>query len=155
MNPDTILSSIASKLGVSKTALLDPTSSDAAVKQAHAETNVIKEAKAYFATHGVNLDSFKGKEYSDRAILVKNFPYGTSAEELKKMYASSDRSLSETGFIKTKGGMIYCDYDLSNNEIAVPYLPEGEKIAAIRSPIIQLTDIALVTKKHIDSAFLI
>lgn len=73
------------------------------------------------------------------------------AKELKKMYASSARSLSETGFIKTKGGMIYCDYDLNNNEIAVPYLPEGEKIAAIRSPIIQLTDIALVTNKHIDA----
>lgn len=86
MNPDAILSSVASRLGVSKTDVLDPTSSDAAVKQAHAENNVIQETKNYFEKHGVNLDSFKGKEYSDRAVLVKNFPYGTSAEELKKMF---------------------------------------------------------------------
>ena len=88
MNPDAILSSVATRLGVPKIDLMDPTSSDAAVKQAHAETNIVKGAKAYFATHGVNLDAFKSKEYSDRAILVKNFPYGTSAEELKKMFES-------------------------------------------------------------------
>ena len=86
MNPDAILSSVATRLGVSKTDLMDPTSSDTAVKQAHAETNIIKEARAYFATHGVNLNALKSKDYSDRGILVKNFPYGTSAEELKKMF---------------------------------------------------------------------
>lgn len=86
MNPDAILSSVAARLGISKTDILDPTSSDAAVKQAHAETDVIKENKTYFTKHGVNLDSFKGKEYNDRAILIKNFPYGTKAEELKKMF---------------------------------------------------------------------
>lgn len=86
MNPDAILSSAAARLGVSKADILDPTSSDAAIKQAHAETDVIKENKTYFAKHGVNLESFKGKEYSDRAILIKNFPFGTNAEELKKMF---------------------------------------------------------------------
>ena len=68
---------------------------------------------------------------------------------LNEVYASAARNLSQAGFIKAKGGMIYCDYDLKNNEIAVPNLPEGEQIAAIRSPIIQLTDISLVTNRHI------
>ena len=86
MNPDAIISSIADRLGVAKSDVLDPTSSDAAVKQAHAETNVIQETKNYFASHGVDLDSFKRKEFSDTAILVKNFPYGTTAAELRSAF---------------------------------------------------------------------
>ncbi|KAK5277527.1 Multiple RNA-binding domain-containing protein 1, partial [Exophiala xenobiotica] len=38
MNPDAVLASVAGRLGVSKADLLDPSSADAAVKQAHAET---------------------------------------------------------------------------------------------------------------------
>ena len=88
MNPDAIISSIADRLGVAKSDILDPTSSDAAVKQAHAETNVIQETKNYFASHGVDLDSFKKKGFSDTAILVKNFPYGTTAAELNSAFGS-------------------------------------------------------------------
>ena len=42
MNPDAVLASVADNLGVSKSEILDPTSSDAAVKQANAEKNVIQ-----------------------------------------------------------------------------------------------------------------
>lgn len=80
------MSSISSRLGISKSLLLDPTSSDAAVKQAHAETNIIQETKAYFAACGVELEAFNKREFSDTAILAKNFPYGTSSEELKKAF---------------------------------------------------------------------
>ena len=66
------MSSVAERLGVAKAELLDPTSSDAAVKQAHAETHVIQETKAYFASNGVNIDAFKGRERGNTAILVKN-----------------------------------------------------------------------------------
>ena len=69
-----------------KSELLDPTSSDAAVKQAHAETHIIQETKSYFTSHGVNLEAFKKKERGDTAILVKNFSYGTKSEELKKFF---------------------------------------------------------------------
>ena len=86
MNTDAIMSSIASRLGVSKSDILDPTSADAAVKQAHAETSVIQETKAYFSKHGVDLESFKKHGFSDTVILVKNFPYGTSGEELKQSF---------------------------------------------------------------------
>jgi len=86
MNSDAVISSISDRLGVSKSYLLDPTSSDAAVKQAHAETHVIQETKSYFATNGVNLDAFKRRERGDTAILVKNFSYGTKPEELRKLF---------------------------------------------------------------------
>ena len=69
-----------------KSELLDPTSSDAAVKQALAETHIIQETKSYFANHGVDLETFKKKERGDTAILVKNFSYGTKSEELKKLF---------------------------------------------------------------------
>lgn len=86
MNADAVLSSVADRLGVNKAELLDPTSSDAAVKQAHAETHVIQETKAYFRSHGVNLDAFTRKKRGDTAILVKNFPYDTRSEELRSMF---------------------------------------------------------------------
>lgn len=80
------MSSISDRLGISKSELLDPTSSDAAIKQAHAETHIIQEAKAYFAANGINLDAFKSTERSETALLVKNFTYGTQVDELKKLF---------------------------------------------------------------------
>lgn len=86
MNQDAVLASTADRLGVSKSELLDPTSADAAVKQAVAETQIITDTKAYFAAHGVNIDAFKSQKKGDEAILVKNFPYGTTLEELRKLF---------------------------------------------------------------------
>ena len=89
MNQDAVNASVASRLGVTKSELLDPTSADAAVKQAIAETTVIQETKAYFAANGVDLDAFKSHKRGDTAILVKNFPYGTSIDELRKLFEES------------------------------------------------------------------
>lgn len=86
MNADAVMSSISGRLGISKSELLDPSSSDAAVRQAHAETHIIQETKAYFNSNGVNLDAFKKGQRGDTAILVKNFPYGTKSEELKRLF---------------------------------------------------------------------
>ena len=86
MNADAVVSSVAERLGLSKSAVLDPTSSDAAVKQAHAETHVIQETKAYFRQQGVDLDSFKKSERGDTAILVKNIPYECSKDELLRLF---------------------------------------------------------------------
>ncbi|EKV11275.1 Nucleotide-binding, alpha-beta plait [Penicillium digitatum] len=86
MNADAVMSSVAGRLGVSKSELLDPTSSDAAVKQAHAETHVIQETKAYFASNGVNIDAFKERERGNTAILVKNFSYGVTSAELRGLF---------------------------------------------------------------------
>lgn len=86
MSSDAVMSSISDRLGVAKSELLDPTSSGAAVKQAHAETHIIQETKSYFTNHGVDLEAFRGKERGNTAILVKNFSYGTKSEELKKLF---------------------------------------------------------------------
>lgn len=86
MNQDAVNASVASRLGVSKSELLDPTSADAAIKQAIAETTVIQETKAYFAANGVDLNAFKTQRRGDTTILVKNFPYGTTMDELRKMF---------------------------------------------------------------------
>ncbi|KOC13645.1 pre-rRNA processing protein [Aspergillus flavus AF70] len=86
MNADAVMSSMAERLGISKADLLDPTSSDAAVKQAHAETHVIQETKAYFTANGVNIDAFKERERGNTAILVKNFSYGVKTDDLRKLF---------------------------------------------------------------------
>ncbi|KAH7319214.1 hypothetical protein BKA65DRAFT_96890 [Rhexocercosporidium sp. MPI-PUGE-AT-0058] len=86
MNQDAVNEAIAHRLGVSKSEMLDPTSADSGYKQAIAETSAIQESKSYFAKNGVDLDAFKRKERGDTAILVKNFPYGMTLEELRKMF---------------------------------------------------------------------
>ena len=94
MNPDAVLSSTAQRLGVSKAELLDPSSTDAAVKQAHAETAIIQEAKEYFRKQKINVDAFSEQRRDDRCLLLKNFSYGTTSEELSAMlskYGTLDR----------------------------------------------------------------
>lgn len=86
MNPDAVVSSVAAQLGIAKSEVLDPTSSDAAVKQAHAETHIIQETKSFFKTHGVDLDAFKRSQRGDTAILIKNIPYDASRDEIKRMF---------------------------------------------------------------------
>ncbi|PGH12928.1 hypothetical protein AJ80_06533 [Polytolypa hystricis UAMH7299] len=86
MNADAVMASVAERLGVEKSQLLDPTSSDAAVKQAHAETHVIQETKAYFTANGVNVDSFTQRERGNTAILVKNFSYGVKVDDLRSLF---------------------------------------------------------------------
>ena len=56
------------------------------MKQAIAETSVIQEAKEYFAASGVNLDAFKSNRRGGTSILVKNFPFPTSSEELRRLF---------------------------------------------------------------------
>lgn len=86
MNADAVISSVSERLGVPKSELIDPTSSDAAVKQAQAETHVIHETKTYFQLHGVDLNAFGSRHRGDTAILVKNFSYGTTREDLSALF---------------------------------------------------------------------
>lgn len=86
MNPDAVVSSVAAQLGIAKSEVLDPTSSDAAVKQAHAETHIIQETKSFFKGHGVDLDAFKRSQRGDTAILVKNIPFDASRDELRRLF---------------------------------------------------------------------
>lgn len=113
MNPDAVLASVADRLGVTKAELLDPASADAAVKQAHAETSVIKETKDYLKSHGVNIDAFQNHARDDRTILLKNFAYGTTSEELSGMlgqYGTVERLV-----FPTTGTMAIAQYTEANS----------------------------------------
>jgi multiple RNA-binding domain-containing protein 1 len=91
MNQDAVNTSMAERLGISKSELLDPTNADSAVQQAIAETSVIQDTKAYFLSHGVDLNAFKSSERGDTSILVKNF-YGTP-EEMRQLFEEHGRVL--------------------------------------------------------------
>lgn len=83
---DAVLSSVADRMNISKSDILDPESPDAAVKLALAETHIIQETKTYLESHGVILSAFSGRGRSETIILVKNIPYGTTAEQLREMF---------------------------------------------------------------------
>jgi multiple RNA-binding domain-containing protein 1 len=83
-----VLSSVADRMNISKSDILDPESSDAAVKLALAETHVIQETKTYLESHGVILSTFSERGCSETIILVKNIPYGTTAEQLREMFGA-------------------------------------------------------------------
>ncbi|GEQ69013.1 hypothetical protein JCM33374_g2683 [Metschnikowia sp. JCM 33374] len=86
MNNDAVLDSVASKLGISKAQLIDPQNSSSAVKQALAEAHVIGDVRKYFEDRGVDLTTFDQKERDDKVILVKNFPFGTTSEEIGELF---------------------------------------------------------------------
>ena len=75
-------------MNISKSAILDPEVSDAAVKLALAETHIIQETKTYLESHGVVLSAFSGRGRSESVILVKNIPYGTTAEQLREIFGA-------------------------------------------------------------------
>lgn len=87
LNSDAVMSSVAKRLGVKKSDLLSPDSSDAAVTQALAEASVINNVRKYFESKGIDLLAFNKKERSDKIILVKNFPFETSVEEIAKLFS--------------------------------------------------------------------
>lgn len=83
-----MVSSIADRLSISKADILNPESSNAAVKLALAETHVIQETKSYLESQGVILSSFSSRGRSDTIILVKNIPYGTSADQIRELFVA-------------------------------------------------------------------
>lgn len=92
MSSDAVASSIADRLGVSKSDILNPGADggadNAAVRLALAETRIIQETKEFLTQEGINVDAFESKgQRSDTTMLVKNIPYGTSVEEVQKLFA--------------------------------------------------------------------
>ncbi|CEP61586.1 RNA-binding ribosome biosynthesis protein MRD1 LALA0_S03e06194g [Lachancea lanzarotensis] len=90
MSQDAVLSSVATKLGVQKSELLDATDTGAAVKQALAEAHVIGDVRKYFESKGMDLANFaqlkSPVDRDDRVLLVKNFPFGTTKAELADLF---------------------------------------------------------------------
>ncbi|KAI2638504.1 MRD1-like protein [Xylaria nigripes] len=93
VSQDAVNTAVADRLGIPKSELLDPTNSDAGVKQALAESEIIQDTKAYFTANGVNVDSFKSKLRSDDVILVKNLDANTKSEEIRGLFEEHGRIL--------------------------------------------------------------
>ncbi|KAK4048564.1 Multiple RNA-binding domain-containing protein 1 [Microbotryomycetes sp. JL201] len=87
MNSDAVVSSIADRLGISKAELLDPTSSNAAVRVALAETHVIAETRKFFEDEGINVEALGvGGPRSSTTIMIKNIPHGTSDATIRALF---------------------------------------------------------------------
>ncbi|KAG4954373.1 hypothetical protein JHK87_039967 [Glycine soja] len=94
MRPDTVVENIARKYGVNKGDLLDREADDLAVRIALGETQVISETKKAFKNAGVNVEALEelannktdGLKRSNHVLLVKNLPYGSTENELAKMF---------------------------------------------------------------------
>lgn len=86
LNSDAVMDSVAHRLGVKKSDLISPDSADGAVKQALAEASVIGNVRQYFESKGVDLLAFNNKEKSDKIILVKNFPFETTVDEIANLF---------------------------------------------------------------------
>ncbi|KAL4248789.1 Multiple RNA-binding domain-containing protein 1 [Abortiporus biennis] len=89
MNSDAVASSIADRMNIPKSEILNPESDNAAVKLALAETHVIQEIKTFLESHGVVLSALASTARvprSDTTILVKNIPYGTSVEQIRELF---------------------------------------------------------------------
>lgn len=88
------MENIARKFGVSKSDLLDREADDLAVRIALGETQVISETKKAFKNAGVNVEALEelannktdGLKRSNHVLLVKNLPYGSTENELAKMF---------------------------------------------------------------------
>nr|XP_019050622.1 multiple RNA-binding domain-containing protein 1 [Kwoniella bestiolae CBS 10118]OCF29552.1 multiple RNA-binding domain-containing protein 1 [Kwoniella bestiolae CBS 10118] len=89
MNSDAVAASVSSRMGISKSELLNGDSGNAAVKLALAETTVIEETKKYFEDAGIVLEALQPKvPRSQTIILVKNIPFGTTIQSLTDLFAS-------------------------------------------------------------------
>jgi multiple RNA-binding domain-containing protein 1 len=86
---------LATRHGITKSdLLLDPesTTTDPAIKAAMAETTILTETRIYLTEHGVNLSSLTSSPRirSDNVIIAKNFPYGTTHDELVHLFGGTD-----------------------------------------------------------------
>ncbi|KAK4510352.1 uncharacterized protein ATC70_004782 [Mucor velutinosus] len=86
MSADAIAESIADRLGVDKSEVLNADADNMAVRLALAETQIVNETKEFFEKHGIVLDNFGKKERSETIILVKNIPYGTSEDDMRELF---------------------------------------------------------------------
>lgn len=107
---------------MSKSELLDREADDLAVRIALGETQVITETKKALANAGVNISSLEevaagktdGMKRSNHILLVKNLPYGSSDDELAKMFGKFG-SLDKIILPPTKTLALVCIYVLIIN----------------------------------------
>ena len=70
----------------------DLSATDPAIKAAMAETTILTETRVYLSEHGVDISSLSTsqKSRSDNVIIAKNFPYGTTQDELVLLFGGTE-----------------------------------------------------------------
>jgi multiple RNA-binding domain-containing protein 1 len=97
-------------MNIEKSEILNPESGDnPAVKLALAETHIIQETQTYLESQGVLLSSFSSRKRSETTILVKNIPYGTTAEQIRELFEPHG-TLTRV-LVPPAGTMAIVDYD--------------------------------------------
>lgn len=91
LNPNAVLTAIASKLNVSKSEIINKEEEDLAVKMALAETQIIKDTKEQLLDQGVRVGVFdetnrKNSKRSDTVIIVKNIPFEITTSKLQEIF---------------------------------------------------------------------
>lgn len=107
---DAVASSIAARMKIDKSEILNPESGDnPAVKLALAETHIIQETKTYLESQGVLLSSFSSRKRSETTILVKNIPYGTTEEQIRELF--EPQGMLTRILVPPAGTMAIVDYE--------------------------------------------
>ena len=92
LGQNAVVDAMASQFGASKSAILDPESRhSSAVNVALGETHLVEETREFLESNGVDLSCFRpGKKQSrsKTVILVKNLPFGTTADELAQLFST-------------------------------------------------------------------
>lgn len=92
MGANAVADAISRTYGKSKEDVLGSATggSEAAVRLALGETQIVLEMKKFLESHGVRLEAFEGdpKKRSKTVILVKNLPNNTNVEEIRSKFAA-------------------------------------------------------------------
>eukprot|EP01090_Pellita_catalonica_P001260 TRINITY_DN10962_c0_g2_i1.p1 TRINITY_DN10962_c0_g2~~TRINITY_DN10962_c0_g2_i1.p1 ORF type:complete len:380 (+),score=68.17 TRINITY_DN10962_c0_g2_i1:756-1895(+) len=87
---DTVVDSIATHYGVSKSEILNPDDDNLASRVAIAEAKVITETKKFLEGEGIVIADFTGSKKSaarsQTVILVKNIPFSTTESEIMHLF---------------------------------------------------------------------
>ncbi|KAL4495586.1 hypothetical protein ABPG72_014055 [Tetrahymena utriculariae] len=91
LNPNTILETVASRYNIKKSDILSPDAENAAVRIAHAETQIIAETKEWMIKQGLSLDFLnqdrKNCERSNNTILVKNISSKVEQDGFRDLFS--------------------------------------------------------------------
>eukprot|EP00658_Telonema_sp_P-2_P035178 TRINITY_DN25629_c0_g1_i4.p1 TRINITY_DN25629_c0_g1~~TRINITY_DN25629_c0_g1_i4.p1 ORF type:complete len:732 (+),score=240.79 TRINITY_DN25629_c0_g1_i4:253-2448(+) len=92
LNQDAVVESMQDSYGLAKSEILDPESSNMAVRVALGETHAIAATKAFLEEQGVDVSAFtsdgaKLQPRSKTVIMIKNLPPETNEQELRQLFS--------------------------------------------------------------------
>jgi multiple RNA-binding domain-containing protein 1 len=97
VSQDAVANLMATRYNIDKSDIFDvhgtgKNKSNAAVKLAVGETQIVNDMRKFLVRNGVKLDSFQNSNSTERSktvMLVKNLPGNTKESELKEMFAKA------------------------------------------------------------------